>query len=196
VKALEEELKNFEKKYEEAYSKMDTLDKEKRTIQKNDIELREILRFENFSEIDTAPIEKVIKETESHRKELEVSTNSLKKIQEKLDSIKQEIQKLERDRTEFDKKRHNLERDIQEYETEIKECESVLALIKDDEYAKYKPEIEKRITGTNKLSLTNIKNKQNELHTFFEKQREDKEEAKQRVLTAIVRKMEAYIKNF
>jgi uncharacterized protein YPO0396 len=108
VKALEEELKNFEKKYEEAYSKMDTLDKEKRTIQKNDIELREILRFENFSEIDTAPIEKVIKETESHRKELEVSTNSLKKIQEKLDSIKQEIQKLERDRTEFDKKRHNL----------------------------------------------------------------------------------------
>ncbi|MBL0264107.1 MAG: AAA family ATPase, partial [Leptospiraceae bacterium] len=113
VKALEEELKNFEKKYEDAYSKMDALDKEKRTIQKNDIELREILRFENYSEIDTDPIEKVIKETESHRKELEVSTNSLKKIQEKLDSIKQEIQKLERDRTEFDKKRHNLERDIQ-----------------------------------------------------------------------------------
>ena len=44
VKALDEELKNFDKKYEEAYSKMDTLDKEKKSIHKNDIELREIGR--------------------------------------------------------------------------------------------------------------------------------------------------------
>ena len=196
VKALEEELKNFDKKYDDAYSKMEELDKEKKTLHKNDLELREILRFESFSEIDIAPIEKIIKETESHRKELEVSTNSLKKLQEKLDSIKGEIQKLERDKSDFEKKKHNLERDIEEYESEIKECESVLELIKDAEFAKYKPEIEKRITGTNKLSLTNIKNKQNELHNFFEKQKEEKEESKQKVLTSIVRRMEAYIKNY
>ena len=196
VKALDEELKNFDKKYEEAYSKMDTLDKEKKSIHKNDIELREILRYENFSEIDYLPVEKIIKDIESHRKELEISSNSLKKLQEKLDSIKSEIQKLERDRTDFEKKKHNLERDIQEYETEIKECESVLSLIKEVEFEKYKPEIEKRITGTNKVSLTNIKNKQNELHNLFEKQKQDKEESKQKVLTGIVRRMEAYIKNF
>ena len=173
VKALDEELKNFDKKYEEAYSKMDTLDKEKKSIHKNDIELREILRYENFSEIDYLPVEKIIKDIESHRKELEISSNSLKKLQEKLDSIKSEIQKLERDRTDFEKKKHNLERDIQEYETEIKECESVLSLIKEVEFEKYKPEIEKRITGTNKVSLTNIKNKQNELHNLFETMKEE-----------------------
>ena len=61
--------------------------------------------------------------------------------QEKLDSIKIEIQKLERDRTDFEKKKHNLERDILEFETEIKDCESVLSLIKEAEFEKYKPEI-------------------------------------------------------
>ncbi|MBK8393963.1 MAG: AAA family ATPase [Leptospiraceae bacterium] len=196
VKALQEELKNFDSKYDEAYSKMDSLEKEKKTIHKNDMELRDILRFENFSEIDFSPVEKIIQDIESHKKELEVSSNSLKKIQEKLDSIKIEIQKLERDRTDFEKKKHNLERDILEFETEIKDCESVLSLIKEAEFEKYKPEIEKQITGTNKLSLTNIKNKQNEIHHLFEKQKQDKEETKQKILTAIVRRMEAYIKNF
>lgn len=196
VKALEDELKNFDKKYEEAYAKMDLLDKEKKSLNKNDQELREILRYENFSEIDYTPVEKIIQDIESHKKDLEVSSNSLKKIKEKLDSIKAEIQKLERDRTDFEKKKHNLERDIQEYETEIKECESVLALIKESEFEKYKQEIEKRITGTSKVSLTNIKNKQNELHNLFEKQKQDKEESKQKILTGIVRRMEAYIKNF
>lgn len=58
----------------------------------------------------------------------------------------------------------------------------VLSLIKEAEFEKYKPEIEKQITGTNKLSLTNIKNKQNEIHHLFEKQKQDKEETKQKFL--------------
>lgn len=196
VKALEEELKNFDKKYSDAYSKMEQLDKDRKTIQKNDLDLREMLRFETFSEIDLTSIEKIIQETENHKKELESSTNSLTKIQTKLTSIKSEIQKIEKEKYDLEKKKNNFDRDIQEAEAEINECESVLKLIKDDEFEKYKPEIEKRITGANKVSLTNIKNKQNELHTYFEKQREDKEEVKQRVLTSIVRRMEAYIKNF
>ncbi|HNN80450.1 MAG TPA: ATP-binding protein [Leptospiraceae bacterium] len=196
VKALEEELKNFDNKYSDAYSKMDQLEKEKKAIHKTDLDLREILRFESFTELDIASIEKVIQETESHKKDLENSTGDLTKIQSKLTSIKSEIQKLEKEKSELEKKRNNLDRDMEEADLEIKDCESVLKLIKDDEFEKHKSEIEKRVTGTNKLSLSNIKNKQNELHTLFEKQREDREEIKQRTLTSIVRRMEAYIKNF
>ena len=196
IKALEEELKNFEKKYDEAYAKIEEHDKEKKSIQKNDIELRDLLRYEHFSELDYLPIEKIISETESHIKELEASSDGLKKLQEQLTELKSEIQKLEKDQKDFEKKKNNLERDILESEREINECNSVLALITEKEFEKYIPEIEKRLSSDFKFTLSNIKTKQNDLYILFDKQKQDKDESKQKVLTTIVRRMEAYIKNF
>lgn len=196
VKALEAELLDFDKKYDEAYESISSFEKEKESLRKTDSQLNELIRYESYTDIDIHGTEKMIAEIEKHLKELESNSGSLHKLHEQLAELKSEIEKLEKSRDDYQKKKNNLERDISDSESEIADCESVLELIRPEELARFKPEIEKYTSSLSKLTIHNIRHKQNEVFSILERQKKDREDVKQRVVTNLVGRMKSYIKDF
>ena len=159
-------------------------------------DLRDILKFKSFEEIDWYFYAKKIDELLDEKKELEKSSNVIEVIQSRIDFTQIKMDEQRELFTKLAEKIGGLKEKIQERELDLN---GATLLVENSEFlddVKRDIELYAKDVFSDKLNLVNIKTNETNLRNFIQTKISNLEKVLQRGLNTIVKDMSAFINEF
>ncbi|MEA1983724.1 MAG: ATP-binding protein [Campylobacterota bacterium] len=191
--AMHQELVHFDEKLEYLNERIEESQKASKLLVSQRDDLRDILKYGSFSEIDWYEQAKKIEVLNEELSELQKSSDILESIQKSLDRVTLEIKELTPKREEYSKTLGGLESKIESFSAEVGE------LLEQEEVKEALKEAIQKFFGEHikeKLTLVNIAAKERELHATVQKEIEKIVRKVQTSTAKILQQMNLYTNSF
>ncbi len=155
IKLLQKIIGEKEEKLAGFQQEIGRLDSERNRIATQKESVRELLKIEEYQEIDWEAVVRQIEQLKAEREALENSNNLLKSLNEQLEEIKRQLVEGNREKDFQIEEKGKIKNELGTFKSQLKSANSILGMLTDSEKEEHFPQLEKQATDY-QLKLTNL----------------------------------------
>lgn len=192
INALSQQLQKLEQHGAQLVEQLASIVKQQQSIRDKRDTCRDLLSYNQFSQINWQAYALQIKMLSDEKQEIEKSSDILKTLKLQLEKIKQLLNRFSNELSELEQTLGGKRQKLEDSETKLKQVNELAGKTIEESYKTKLKELKDSILAASLLTLDNINIKQQEISTFIQKQIDKDQQAHKNLTGNITRQMQTY----